>query len=213
MKILITAGPTREYIDPVRFLSNRSSGKMGFAIAESAAARGHEVTLIAGPVLLGTPPEVTRIDVESAEEMLSAVQQELPQHEALVMSAAVSDFRPRIHACHKLKKSTMPPVIELLSNPDILHCIKAEKGSRTFVGFAAETDNIYVEAERKLREKGLDLIVANDITQSDAGFDVDTNRVTLIYPDKNPEKLPLMTKRELGERLIDFIETKAAQAT
>ena len=210
MKILITAGPTREYLDPVRFLSNRSSGKMGFAIAETAAARGHEVTLIAGPVRLGTPPEVSRIDVESAEEMLAAVKQELPEHDALIMSAAVSDFRPKIHACHKLKKSTMAPVIELVSNPDILQCIKPEKGDRVFVGFAAETDNIYLEAERKLREKGLDLIVANDITQADAGFDVDTNRVTLVYPDRESEKLPLMTKAELGVKLIEFVESKCA---
>ncbi len=210
MKILVTAGPTREYLDPVRFLSNRSTGKMGFAIAETAAARGHEVTLITGPVKLGTPPEVSRIDIESADEMLAAVKKELPEHDALIMSAAVSDFRPKIHACNKLKKSAMPPVIELVSNPDILHCIKAEKGERIFVGFAAETDNIYLEAERKLQEKGLDMIVANDITESDAGFEVDTNRVTLVYPDKEPEKLPLMSKADLGEKLIEFVESKRA---
>lgn len=208
MKILITAGPTREYIDPVRFLSNRSSGKMGFAIAEAAAARGHEVTLICGPVALGTPPEVSRIDVDSAREMLAAVQRELPEHDALIMSAAVSDFRPRSMSPLKLKKSSMPPVIELEQNPDILKTIQPDKGSRIFVGFAAETDNIHVEAARKLREKGLDLIVANDITQADAGFDVDTNRVTLIYPDREPQHLPLMTKAELGQKLIDFVESK-----
>ncbi|MFO7937864.1 MAG: phosphopantothenoylcysteine decarboxylase [Kiritimatiellia bacterium] len=210
MKLLVTAGPTREYIDPIRFLSNRSSGKMGFAIAEAAAARGHEVTLITGPVLLGTPPEVTRINIESAEEMLAAVKKELPGHDALIMSAAVSDFRPKIHARNKLKKSTMPPVIELVSNPDILQCVKPEKGNRIFVGFAAETDNIHFEAERKLREKGLDIIVANDVTRSDAGFEVDTNRVTLIYPDKEMEKLPLMSKGDLGNKLIEFIEAKAS---
>ncbi|MDA3927157.1 MAG: bifunctional phosphopantothenoylcysteine decarboxylase/phosphopantothenate--cysteine ligase CoaBC [Kiritimatiellae bacterium] len=208
MKILITAGPTREYLDPVRFMSNRSTGKMGFAIAEAAVARGHEVTLISGPVILGTPPEVSRIDIETARDMLAAVQKELPEHDALVMCAAVSDFRPKITTCHKLKKSTMPPVIELIANPDILHCIQPEKGNRIFVGFAAETDNIFIEAERKLKEKGLDLIVANDITQVDAGFEVDTNRVTLIHPEQEPEKLPLMSKAALGEKLIEFIESK-----
>ena len=104
----------------------------------------------------------------------------------------------------------MPPVIELVSNPDILKCIQPEKGDRIFVGFAAETDNIQLEAERKLSEKGLDMIVANDITQSDAGFEVDTNRVTLIYPDREPEKLPLMSKSDLGEKLVKFIESKTA---
>ncbi len=212
MKILITAGPTREYIDPVRFLSNRSSGKMGFAIAEAAVARGHEVTLISGPVLLGTPPEVTRIDVESAEEMLAAVRRELSGNDALVMCAAVSDFRPRIQACHKLKKSAMPPVIELIGNPDILQCVKPQKSGRIFVGFAAETDNIHVEAERKLHEKGLDLIVANDIKEPDAGFEADTNRVILVYPDREPEPLPLMTKFDLGGKLIEFIELKAEKS-
>ena len=209
MKILITAGPTREYIDPVRFWSNRSSGKMGFAVAETAAVRGHEVTLISGPVMLGTPPDVTRIDIESADEMLEAVKRELPAHDALIMCAAVSDFRPKIRSFHKLKKSTMPPVIELERNPDILQQMLPYKGNRVFVGFAAETDNIHVEAERKLREKGLNLIVANDVTQSDAGFEVDTNRATLIYPDRDPEQLPLMTKVELGGVLIDFVEAQS----
>jgi phosphopantothenoylcysteine decarboxylase / phosphopantothenate---cysteine ligase len=212
MKILITAGPTREYIDPVRFLSNRSSGKMGFAIAEAAVKRDHEVTLISGPVLLGTPPDVTRIDVESAEEMLAAVSRELSGNDALVMCAAVSDFRPRIRAFHKLKKSAMPPVIELIGNPDILRCVKPQKSGRIFVGFAAETDNIHVEAERKLHEKGLDLIVANDIKESDAGFEADTNRVILVYPDREPESLPLMTKFDLGGKLIEFIELKAGKS-
>jgi len=212
MNILVAAGPTREYLDPVRFLSNRSTGKMGFAIAETATARGHKVTLISGPVMLGTPPDVTRIDVESAREMLAAVQKELPEHDALIMSAAVSDFRPKIMTCHKLKKTTMPSVIELDSNPDILESIQSKKGERIFVGFAAETDNIFIEAARKLKEKGLDMIVANDITQVDAGFEVDTNRVTLIYADREPLTLPLMTKADLGEKLIEFVEAKAAES-
>jgi len=210
MNILVAAGPTREYLDPIRFLSNRSTGKMGFAIAANAAARGHKVTLISGPVILATPPNVTRIDVESAREMLAAVQKELPEQDALIMSAAVSDFRPKIMTCHKLKKSTMSSVIELDSNPDILASIQPKKGERIFVGFAAETDNIFIEAARKLKEKGLDMIVANDITQVDAGFEVDTNRVTLIYADREPLTLPLMSKADLGEKLIEFVEDKAA---
>lgn len=206
MKILITAGPTREYLDPIRFLTNRSSGKMGFAIAQAAAAKGHTVTLISGPVILDTPADVRRVDIESAREMLTAVQKELPEQDVLIMTAAVSDFRPRIMTHHKLKKSTMPPVIELRQNPDILKTIQPDKGNRIFVGFAAETDNIFLEATRKLNEKGLDMIVANDITQSDAGFGMDTNRVTLIYPDKEAEYLPLMSKTDLGVKLIEIIE-------
>lgn len=206
MKILITAGPTREYLDPIRFLSNRSSGKMGFAIAKAAAERGHSVTLISGPVILDTPANVRRVEIESAREMLAAVQQELPEQDVLIMTAAVSDFRPRITTHHKLKKSTMPAVIELRKNPDILKTIQPDKGTRIFVGFAAETDNIFLEATRKLNEKGLDMIVANDITQSDAGFGMDTNRVTLIYPDKEAEHLPLMSKVDLGVKLIEIIE-------
>ena len=180
MKILITAGPTREFIDPIRFISNRSTGKMGFAIADAARQRGHGVTLIAGPVTLPTPAGVTRIDVVSARDMLAAVTEHLPRHDVLIMSAAVADWRPAQTATVKLKKEAMSATLQLEPNPDILKTIAPLKGSRLFVGFAAETGDPRAEAQRKLQAKGLDLIVANDVTQPGAGFAVDTNRVQFL---------------------------------
>ena len=206
MKILITAGPTREHIDPVRFISNRSTGKMGFAVAQAAAERGHSVTLIAGPVALETPKDVIRVDVVSALDMLAAVQRLLPYHEALVMSAAVADWRPAQASAVKLKKSDMRPVIELEPNPDILKTVRPLKDGRTFIGFAAETGDPLAEAQRKLEAKGLDLIVANDVTQPDAGFEVDTNRVTFISPSEPPIALPLQSKLAVGHAIAGWLE-------
>lgn len=206
MKLLITAGPTREHLDPVRFLSNRSSGKMGFAIAQAAAGRGHSVTLIAGPVALPTPTGVTRVDVTSALDMLAAVQEHLPRHDALVMCAAVADWRPKQVSTVKLKKSEMRPVIELEPNPDILRTLRPLKEQRTFVGFAAETGDPLAEAQRKLVSKGLDLIVANDVTQPDAGFAVDTNRVTLLSATEPPSVLPLQSKLDVGREIVAWLE-------
>lgn len=206
MKILITAGPTREHLDPIRFLSNRSTGKMGFAVAQAAAERGHTVTLIAGPVSLPTPPGVTRIDIVSARDMLAAVQHHLPQQEALVMAAAVADWRPAQVAEVKLKKSEMSPVIALEPNPDILKTIAPLKGSRLFVGFAAETGDPLAEAQRKLTAKGLDMIVANDVSAEGSGFAVDTNRVTFLTPSGDPLALPLQAKLAIGHALIDWLE-------
>lgn len=211
MKILITAGPTREAIDPVRFLSNRSTGKMGFAVAQAAAERGHAVTLIAGPVALATPPGVIRVDVVSALDMLAAVQRLLPDHQALVMSAAVADWRPAKASAVKLKKSDMRPVIELEPNPDILKTIRPAKEQRLFVGFAAETGDPVAEARRKLEAKGLDLIVANDVAQPDAGFAVDTNRVTFITGAEPPRALPLQSKLEVGREIVLWLEARAAR--
>ena len=209
MKILITAGPTREFLDPVRFLSNRSTGKMGFAVAEAAAARDHEVTLIAGPVTLKTPANVRRVDVVSACDMLAAVQQHLPEHDALVMTAAVADWRPRRKSEIKLKKASMAPQIELVANPDILKTIQPCKQGRLFVGFAAETGELVGEAQRKLAEKDLDLIVANDVTQPDAGFESDSNRVILVTKNAQPISLPLQSKLDLGRVLIEWLERHA----
>lgn len=206
MNILVTAGPTREHLDPIRFLSNRSTGKMGFAIAQAAAERGHTVTLIAGPVSLATPPHVTRVDVVSACDMLAAVQQALPQQEALVMSAAVADFRPAHKADAKLKKRDMNPFIHLEPNPDILKTISPLKGTRIFVGFAAETGDPTAEAQRKLASKGLDMIVANDVTVEGAGFAVDTNRVTFITANEQPRVLPLQSKLDVGLAIIEWLE-------
>ncbi|MEI6645849.1 MAG: phosphopantothenoylcysteine decarboxylase [bacterium] len=206
MNILITAGPTREHLDPMRFLSNCSTGKMGFAIAQAASERGHTVTLIAGPVSLATPSGVTRIDVVSAQDMLAAVQQALPHQNALIMSAAVADFRPAHQAATKLKKSEMDPVLHLEPNPDILKTIFSLKGTRIFVGFAAETGDPTAEAQRKLVSKGLDMIVANDVTAEGAGFAVDTNRVTFITANEQPRALPLQSKFAVGHAIIDWIE-------
>lgn len=206
MNVLISAGPTREHLDPVRFLSNRSTGKMGFAIAEAAAERGHNVTLVAGPVVLPTPEKVKRIDVVSAIEMLEAIKQELPANEILIMTAAVADWRPKQTSRTKLKKSEMDGVLELERNPDILKELAALKRNRCFVGFAAETGDPVPEAQRKRKEKNLDMIVANDVSAADAGFAVDTNRVTLLYSKNGRnrcEKLPLMSKKEVGGAILD----------
>ena len=207
LSILITAGPTREPLDPVRFLSNRSTGRMGFAIAQAAAEAGHTVTLIAGPVTLPTPPNVRRIDVTTALDMLAAVQRELPHADVLIASAAVADWRPETCSPTKLKKAGMDGTLRLVPNPDILKTIRPQKGARTFIGFAAETGEPTAEATRKLRDKGLDLIVANDVTAPDAGFAVDTNRVTLLYPDGRREPLPLQSKLHLAHHLIALLPT------
>jgi len=206
MRILVTAGPTREHLDPVRFLSNRSTGKMGFAVAEQAAARGHDVVLVAGPVALPTPAGVTRVDIVSALDLLAAVQRHLPRADALVMAAAVADWRPRAVRAVKLKEQALGPTLDLEPNPDILMTVRPLKGGRIFVGFAAETGDPLPEARRKLAAKGLDLIVANDVSLPDAGFAVDTNRVTLLPRDGAPEALPLLAKHAVAERIVAWIE-------
>lgn len=208
MKILVTAGPTREHLDPVRFISNRSSGRMGFAVAAAAAERGHEVTLVAGPVELSAPAGVRRVDVVSARDMLDAVGRLLAGHDALVMAAAVADWRPKVCGTVKIKKSAMCPVLELEPNPDILKTLLPLKGDRVFVGFAAETGDPAAEARRKLADKGLDLIVANDVTLPGAGFEVDTNRVTFFAAGGEPVTLPLQSKLDVGRALIAWIEDR-----
>lgn len=210
MNLLVTAGPTREWLDPVRYLSNRSSGKMGFAIAQAARARGHRVTLVTGPVALADPAGVKVVRVTTAAEMLAAVRRSLPRCRVLVMAAAVADWRPRRRAARKLKKEQMRPVLELERTPDILQTLRPRKGPRVFVGFAAETGNPLAEARRKLHAKGLDLIVANDVTQRDAGFEVDTNRVTLLSADGAMRHLPLMSKRAVAGRIVAWIEARVA---
>lgn len=205
MKVLITAGPTREPLDPVRFISNRSTGKMGFALAQAAAEAGHEVTLVAGPVTLPTPPGVHRRDVGTALEMLAAVTAALPACDAFIACAAVADWRPETCAPTKLKKAEMDGMLRLVRNPDILKSVRPLKGTRRFVGFAAETGEPTAEATRKLREKGLDLIVANDVTAPGAGFATETNRVTLLFPDGSREALPLMSKHDVARRIIAWL--------
>ena len=205
MKFVVTAGPTREYLDPVRFLSNPSTGKMGFAVARAAAMRGHEVALVAGPVSLKTPKGVRRIDVTSAREMLAAVERELSQQTSgavFVSTAAVADWRPAKCASRKLKKGQMSDTLKLVRNPDILKTVARRSKGVCFVGFAAETNDVLAEARRKCREKNLDMIVANDVTEKGSGFGVDTNRVTFVRKDGSVERLPLMTKLAVARRIV-----------
>ena len=205
MKFVVTAGPTREYLDPVRFLSNPSTGKMGFAVARAAAMRGHEVALVAGPVSLKTPKGVRRIDVTSAREMLAAVERELSQQTSgavFVSTAAVADWRPAKCASRKLKKGQMSDTLKLVRNPDILKTVARRSKGVCFVGFAAETNDVLAEARRKCREKNLDMIVANDVTEKGSGFGVDTNRVTFVRKDGSVDRLPLMTKLAVARRIV-----------
>ena len=196
--VLITAGPTAEPIDPVRVLTNRSSGRMGFALAEEAARRGAEVLLVAGPVHLETPPEVQRVDVQTAAEMEGAVLGALDR--------AVSDYRVAVPAERKMKRGRDEVVVRLVPNPDILAEVGRRKGGRTVVGFAAETHDVLGYAREKLVQKGCDLIVANDVSRSDVGFDVDRNEVWIVGPD--PEDVlhvPAAPKREIAARILDRV--------
>ncbi len=203
--VLITAGPTEEPIDPVRFVSNRSSGKMGFSLARAAGRRGAEVVLISGPTALSFPPNVKGTLVRTAAEMRRAVLASLKKSSVLIMAAAVSDYRPEKTSEEKIKKSSGSLVLPLELTPDILSEAGKQKGKRFIVGFAAETENLLQNAQRKLAEKKLDLIVANDVSLPGAGFQVDTNVVKLIYPGGKIEELPLMSKEELADRLLDRI--------
>lgn len=206
MRVLITAGPTREPLDPVRFISNRSTGKMGFALAEAARLAGHEVVLISGPVSLNTPVEVQRVDVETALQMLSAVEEHLPHVDAFISCAAVADWRPATVSETKLKKAGMDGTLQLVRNPDILKTVYSLKGDKIFVGFAAETGEPRMEAARKMREKGLDFIVANDVTQPGAGFATDTNCVTLLFPNGDQTVISLRSKLEIAKEIIIRVE-------
>ena len=204
-KILVTAGPTEESIDPVRFLSNHSSGKMGFALARAARRRGAEVTLISGPTALSVPPQIKYIAVRSAAQMREAVLNHLESASILIMAAAVSDYRPKQKAPEKIKKSKLETVLELELNPDILAEAGKKKNSRILVGFAAETENLLQSTREKLEKKNLDLIVANDVTLPGAGFKADTNIVKIMDRSGKVEELPLMTKEDLADCILDRI--------
>jgi phosphopantothenoylcysteine decarboxylase/phosphopantothenate--cysteine ligase len=206
-KILITAGATREEIDPVRFLSNRSSGRMGFALAEAARARGAEVAIVAGATSAHAPDGVRVIRATSAEEMHAAVSGEVKDATVFIGAAAVSDYRPAKRAAQKIKKSGSPLVLALEPTPDILAAVASERHERLLViGFAAESENVVAHAREKLARKQLDAIVANDITRDGAGFDAETNIVTLIARDRDaPVELPLMSKLEAAHRILDEV--------
>ena len=203
--VIVTAGPTEEDLDPVRFLSNHSSGKMGYALARAASRRGAEVILVSGPTSLPPPAKVKLVRVRSAVEMREAVFHHLEKASVLLMAAAVSDYRPKQAATQKIKKASIPPVLELERNPDILLEAGKSKGNRIFVGFAAETQNLLKNAKEKLAKKNLDLIVANDVSLPGAGFRVDTNIVKIIGRSGKVEKLPLMSKEDLADRILERI--------
>ncbi len=205
-KILITAGPTQEAIDPARFISNKSSGKMGYALARSAFRRGAEVTLISGPTALECPYGVKRIQVTSAQEMYEAAKEEAKRASIIIKSAAVSDFKPVVYHTHKIKKDQAESAIELQANPDILYELGQQKdrARQIIIGFAAESENIEEEARKKLRRKNLDLIAVNDITSNNAGFAVDTNQITLIDSEKT-QRLPLTSKSDTADLIMNEV--------
>jgi len=212
-RILITAGPTQEPIDPVRFVSNRSTGKMGFALARAAWRRGASVRLIAGPSALPTPRGVERIDTVSAQEMLEATTRSFPWCSALIMAAAVADFRPARPAPQKIKKQARGLNLELEAIADRLPRLAAEKGDRLMVGFAAETGDLEDNAREKLRRKKLDLIVANDVTLEGAGFGTETNIVTLIGRNGDAERHPKLAKDEVADLILDrLVSLRAVKA-
>jgi phosphopantothenoylcysteine decarboxylase/phosphopantothenate--cysteine ligase len=211
-RILITAGPTQEAIDPVRFVSNRSTGKMGFAIARAAWRRGAAVKLVAGPSAQPTPYGVERIDAVSAAEMLGETSRNFPWCSALIMAAAVADFRPANPAPQKIKKNPKGMTLELAAIADELPRFAAKKGSRILIGFAAETEDLELNALDKLRRKKLDLIVGNDVSRSDAGFAVDTNIVTLMSAEGLMETTPKLMKDEVGDVILDrLVAMRAAK--
>ncbi len=210
MKILVTAGPTREHLDPVRFLSNRSTGKMGYAIADVARLRGHDVQLISGPVSISSPASIVCSRITTAQEMHDLVLEQLPDMDVLVMCAAVADWRPCEVSRHKLKKNAMQSTLPLVRTADILEAVqRIRRPEQIIVGFAAETHDILSYARDKLDRKGMDLIVANDVSRSDAGFGADSNAVTLIDKTGAICELPLQSKHEVAKKILDWVELHA----
>jgi phosphopantothenoylcysteine decarboxylase/phosphopantothenate--cysteine ligase len=204
-KVLVTAGPTRENVDPVRYLTNRSSGKMGYAVAEAAARRGAHVILVSGPTSLEAPAGVERIAVESAEEMHRAVLQKVADCSIAIFAAAVADYRPAEPNGQKIKRNNESTTLALEPTPDILASVARNKGDRFIVGFAAETDHVAENARKKLAAKNADLIVANDVTAEGAGFDHESNIVTLFARDGRDLALPRMSKSEVAQRILDEV--------
>ena len=201
-RIVVTAGGTQEAIDPVRYIGNRSSGKMGYALAEAARDRGAVVTLITTPTALNALAGVETVKVQSADEMKTAVVKATAKTDALIMAAAVADYMPKTIAAQKIKKGDGSLTIELVKTPDILSELK---GKFLKIGFAAETQDLIANAQKKLTGKSLDMIVANDVSAKDGVFGADTNKVTIIKKDGKPENLPLMTKREVADKILDNV--------
>jgi phosphopantothenoylcysteine decarboxylase/phosphopantothenate--cysteine ligase len=210
-RLLITAGPNHEPIDPVRYISNRSSGKMGYALARAGVSRGAAVTLVSGPTSLPPPQGAKLIRVTTAAQMREAVLKEFDDATAVVMAAAVADYRPEKAASEKIKRGKAPLQLKLQPNPDILRELADRKNGKILIGFAAETGSLVENAKKKLQEKGLDLIVANDVTQEGSGFDGDTNAATIVDRKGSVHSIPLMSKNELADRIYDFLLSFKAQ--
>ncbi|HKU76295.1 MAG TPA: bifunctional phosphopantothenoylcysteine decarboxylase/phosphopantothenate--cysteine ligase CoaBC [Pyrinomonadaceae bacterium] len=205
-RLLITVGATREEIDPVRFISNRSSGRMGFALAEAALKRGADVTVVAGVTTATTPQGVKIVNALSAEEMSQVVARESAGASVFIGAAAIADYRPVQRADQKIKKTNDSITLTLERTPDVLSQVAASRTNGMLViGFAAETENVVENAKEKLRTKNLDAIIANDVTRTDSGFDTATNAITIITPDNNPIALPVLSKREAADRILDVI--------
>jgi len=204
-RVVVTAGPTREHLDPVRVITNPSSGRMGYALAEAARARGANVVLVTGPTELTPPPGLATTHVETTEEMQHALESLVPNADALIMSAAPADYRPKSAADKKRPRSAGPLTVELEATPDILTSLKRRKGM-VVVGFALETGNGLANARSKLQNKALDFVILNDATEPGAGFEVTTNRVTILGRNGTQVDLPLLPKRDVAERILDVVE-------
>jgi len=210
IRMIVTAGPTRESIDPVRYISNHSSGKMGYAVARAAHERGADVLLISGPVGIECPEGVKLVSTATAEEMCKAVLDNFGNCDVVVMAAAVADYRPAEVSETKIKKNDDEMVLRLVRTPDILKKLGTIKGNRILVGFSAETDHLTDNAMKKLESKNLDMIVANDVTMEGAGFGTDTNIIKIIKRDGTVIDLPLMSKLEAAHRILDEVRGLAA---
>jgi phosphopantothenoylcysteine decarboxylase/phosphopantothenate--cysteine ligase len=206
VRFLITAGPTREPIDPVRYLSNRSSGKMGYAIAEAAIDAGHEVVLISGPVNVDPPRGAELSSVSTSDEMFDAVQQEALRSDVLVMCAAVADYKPAKASKHKIKKHDATLSLELIPTRDILASLPTQDRQYVVVGFAAETENVEANARKKLQEKNCDVVVANDVSRVDSGMESDQNEVTILFRDGEIKKISRAPKKIVARELIKIFE-------
>ena len=205
MRFLITAGPTREPIDPVRYISNRSSGKMGYAIAEAALVAGHDVTLISGPVNLGPPPSAQFVSILTSDEMCGAVHRHARGCDLLVMCAAVADYKPRKASATKIKKRNAHFALDLVPTRDILASLPHKNRQFLLVGFAAETNDIEENAKQKLRAKNCDIIVANDVSSEDSGMESDTNEVTIFFRNGERERISRASKKIIARKLVKIL--------
>ena len=206
MRFVVTAGPTREAIDPVRFISNRSSSKMGYAIAEAALARGHDVILISGPASIEPPRRARFISITTADQLYAAVHRTVQACDVLVMCAAVSDYKPASPVTRKMKKRKSPFALRLIPTRDILASLPKENRGYLVVGFAAETHDLKIHGQKKLRAKNCDLIVANDVSRSDSGMESDENEVVILFPEGASEKISRASKKIIARALVKKIE-------